>query len=106
MTNTNASRLQRGSAAVGARAGNDGSSPGNHAAIWLWTHKALSIFAIAVAMLWPILRWVISVDVFFKFVLMLWRWNTPGSHAGWTFALHLGIFVVLILLLTSYRPKT
>lgn len=106
MTDTNASRFQRRSAAVDGRADHNGSSPDNQAAIWLWTHKALSICAIAVAMLWPILRWVLSIDVFFKFVLMLWRWNTPGSHAGWTFALHLGVFVGLILLLTSYRPKT
>jgi len=76
MTDTNAPRFQRGSVAVDGCAGNDASQD-NHAAIWLWMHRVLSISAIAVAMFWPILRWVLSIDVFFKFVLMLWSWNTP-----------------------------
>lgn len=106
MTDTNTQRFQRGSAAVNGRVDNDGLSPDSHTAIWLWTNKALSVSAIAVAMFWPILRRVLCIDVFFKFVLMLWRWNTPGSHAGWTFALHLGVFVGLMLLLTGYRSET
>ena len=36
----------------------------------------------------PFLQWALKYDVVFQLVRMLYYWNTPGMHAGWTFLLH------------------
>ena len=57
------------------------------------------------AMVWPILKWIVSIEVFFKFVRMLWHWNTPGVHAGWTFLLHFAVLTALTWFVGVYKPK-
>lgn len=60
---------------------------------------------LAVALLWPLLRWVVAIDVAWQFFRMLYLWNTPGAIAGWTFLLHFAVFVALILFVSSSEPR-
>ena len=58
-----------------------------------------------VALLWPILKWVVAIDVTWQFFRMLYYWHTPGVSAGWTFLLHFGVQVALTYFVGVYRPK-
>ena len=58
-----------------------------------------------VALLWPILKWVVATDVTWQFLRMVYYWHTPGVYAGWTFLLHFGLQVALVYFVGVYRPK-
>ncbi|WP_322075521.1 KleE stable inheritance protein [Burkholderia cenocepacia] len=60
---------------------------------------------VVVVLVWPILRWVIALDVVFQLVRMLWLWHTPGAHAGWAFLLHFAVLTALTYFVSLYKPK-
>lgn len=57
------------------------------------------------ALVWPVLRWVIALDIVFRGAAMVWHWDTPGTYAGWTFAAHFAVFVVLTFFVSVFKPK-
>lgn len=46
-------------------------------------------------LVWPILRWIIGIDVFIQGLRMWWHWHTPGTHAGITFLIHFAVLCAL-----------
>ena len=56
-------------------------------------------------LIWPIVGWVFSVEVFFQLLRMFYYWNTPAIHAGWTFLLHFSALAVLTYMVAFYKPK-
>lgn len=64
--------------------------------------KAVWIMTVLV---WPIVRWIIGIEVGLQFFRMLWYWHTPGVHAGWTFLLHFGVLTALTYFVGAYKPK-
>ena len=64
--------------------------------------KTLWVMTILV---WPFLRWVAALDVVLQFVRMLWKWDTPGAYAGWTFLLHFGVLTAFTYFVSVYKPK-
>ena len=36
---------------------------------------------VVVVLVWPLLKWIVSIDVFFQFIRMDYHWNTPGVFA-------------------------
>lgn len=60
---------------------------------------------IAVVLLWPIARWVVSIDVFIRLLVMFYHWDNPESYAGWTFLFHASFLVALTYYVGVYRPK-
>jgi hypothetical protein len=60
---------------------------------------------VATVLVWPILKWIAAIEVFFQFVRMLYHWNTPGVYAGWTFLLHFGVLTALTYFVSIYKPK-
>ncbi|HUD34561.1 MAG TPA: KleE stable inheritance protein, partial [Variovorax sp.] len=46
-----------------------------------------------VALVWPLLKWVVAIDVTWQFARMLYFWQTPGVHAGWVFLGHFSVLV-------------
>jgi hypothetical protein len=58
-----------------------------------------------ITVLSPLLEWVLKYDVVFQLVRMLYYWNTPGMHAGWTFLLHFGALTFLICYVAFGKPK-
>ncbi|WP_090622472.1 KleE stable inheritance protein [Azotobacter beijerinckii] len=66
----------------------------------LW--RGIWIFTV---LLWPILKWVISIDVFICLVLMAYHWDTPGGNAGWIFLTHFAGLTALTYFVSAYKPK-
>ncbi len=64
--------------------------------------KGIWVFTVLV---WPILKWIISIDCFFQFIRMFYHWNTPGIYAGWTFLLHFSVLTALTYFVSIYKPK-
>ncbi len=56
-------------------------------------------------LVWPILKWVISIDCAFQFIRMLYFWNTAGHYAGAIFLLHFFVLTFLTYFVTIYKPK-
>jgi uncharacterized membrane protein YphA (DoxX/SURF4 family) len=77
----------------------------DHAKVRSIAGNVLYGFLVVVGAFWPILRWILAIDVFFKFLVMLWKWDTPGAHAGWVFVAHMAVLVTLTLLLANHKPK-
>ncbi|MDD5631801.1 MAG: KleE stable inheritance protein [Methylococcales bacterium] len=56
-------------------------------------------------LVWPILKWVVSIDCVFQFIRMLYFWNTAGHYAGAVFLLHFFVLTFLTYFVTIYKPK-
>lgn len=56
-------------------------------------------------LVWPILKWVVSIDCVFQFARMMYHWNTPGVHAGFTFLAHFAVLTALTYFVSIYKPK-
>lgn len=65
----------------------------------------LRFFWIAVVLVWPVLKWLVSIEVFFQFIRMLYHWNTSGVYAGWTFLLHFAMLTALTYFVSIYKPN-
>ena len=64
--------------------------------------KIIWVFGVLV---WPFLKWIVSIDCAFQFIRMLYFWNTAGHYAGATFLLHFFILTFLTYFITIYKPK-
>lgn len=60
---------------------------------------------VVTVLVWPILKWILSIEVFFQFARMLYYWNTPGVFAGWTFMLHFSVLTAITYFVSIYQPK-
>lgn len=60
---------------------------------------------VAVVLVWPVLKWVVSIEVFFQFIRMFYYWGTPGVYAGWTFLLHFAVLTALTYFVSIFKPK-
>ena len=60
---------------------------------------------VTTVLVWPILKWILSIEVFFQFARMLYYWNTPGVIAGWTFLLHFAVLTAITYFVSIYKPK-
>lgn len=56
---------------------------------------AVTVVWFVVSLIWPLLRWILALDVVFQLVRMFWYWETPGVNAGWTFLLHFFVLVAM-----------
>lgn len=65
----------------------------------------LSAVWVVTVLTWPLLKWLVSLDVALQFFRMLYHWNTAGAHAGWTFVLHFGVLFALTCFVAFYKPK-
>lgn len=84
---------------VPAPAGNHKASPakreGSRVVRALW---------MTVVLVWPILKWVLVMDVLFKLIQAMVHWNEPGTHYGWLLLLHFGVLSALTYYV-AWRPK-
>ena len=60
---------------------------------------------VATVLVWPILKWVLSIATFFQFVRMLYHWNTPGVYAGWSFLVYFAVLTAITYFVSIYKPK-
>jgi Uncharacterized KleE stable inheritance protein len=54
--------------------------------------------------LWPVGRWIATIDLSFQLIRTAYYWNTPHVYAGWTFLLHFAVFTAWIYLVGVHRP--
>jgi hypothetical protein len=66
-------------------------------------NKLVKIVHLAVVLVWPILKWLVAIDVTWRFFRMIYFWNTPGSFEGWTFLMHFAFFVWLMMFVSNRR---
>ena len=60
---------------------------------------------VTTALVWPVMKWVLSFNVLFQLFRMLYNWSTPGAYAPWTFFLHFSVLVVLTCFVSLYKPR-
>lgn len=66
--------------------------------------KIIGVVWVITTLLWTVARFVIPVVVFWQFLRMIWLWDTPGSHAGWTFLAYFAGYSALYYFVAFYRP--
>lgn len=64
----------------------------------------LGVVWLITTLAWPLLKWVIAIDVTFQFLRMLYHWDTPGVYAGFTFLLHFFAFAGLQYFVAFFTP--
>lgn len=52
---------------------------------------AYGIFIILIVITWPLLRWLIMIDLGLQLMRMLLLWGEPGIYAGLTCLLHFSV---------------
>jgi hypothetical protein len=67
--------------------------------------EVIGSIQVVTALLWPILKWLLAIDVAWQFVRMVYHWKTPGNYGGWTFLVHFAILVGLTYFVAVYRQK-
>ena len=65
----------------------------------------VQVIHVAIVLLSPLLKWVLSLDCVFQLLRTMFYWNTPGVHAGWTFLLHFAALFALNCYVAFYTPK-
>lgn len=60
---------------------------------------------VVTVLVWPILKWVVSIDCFFQLIRMIYHWDTPGVHAGLTFLAHFAVLTALTYFVSVFKPK-
>lgn len=67
--------------------------------------KVVHLLWIITLLVWPVLRWIIAIDVAFYGFMTALAWDTPDTHYGMKFTIHLLVFVALIYFVTQYKEK-
>jgi hypothetical protein len=65
----------------------------------------VSMVWVIVMLTWPLLKRIASADMIVQSLRLLYYWNAPDVHSGWTFVLHLGAWVGAMCLMFSYTPQ-
>ncbi len=60
---------------------------------------------VTTVLVWPILRWVLSIITFFQFVRMIYHWDTPNVYAGWSFLVCFTVLTAITYFVSVYKPK-
>lgn len=62
---------------------------------WLWFSFVL---------VWPVVKWGLSLIVFYHFIRMLYFWNDPEASAGLVFLAYFSL-LTLLTFFVSNKPK-
>jgi hypothetical protein len=60
---------------------------------------------VVTVLVWPLLKWIVSLDVLFQLIRMVHHWSTTGVYAIWTFLLHFAVLTALTCFVSLYKPK-
>ena len=72
--------------------------------------KRLSTFLlrfiwVVTVLVWPVLKWILSIEVFYRLIRMWYHWNTPDVYVGWTFLSHFLVLTALTYYVSIYKPR-
>jgi hypothetical protein len=63
----------------------------------------VSLVWLVTLLVWPVLKWVLSIEVFFQ---MLRMFVAPArAHAGWTFLMHFAALTAITYFVSIFKPK-
>jgi len=65
----------------------------------------IKVVWVVTLLIWPVLKWVLSIMTFFQGVRMLYHWSTPGMYAGWSFIAHFTVLTAITYFVGVYKPK-
>jgi len=65
----------------------------------------VNLFWVVVVLVWPLLKWIVALDVLFQFIRMVYHWDNPDMNAGWVFLMHFAVLTVLTYFVTVFKPK-
>ena len=65
----------------------------------------IKVVWVVTVLLWPMMKWILSLDVLFQAARMIYHWNTPDVYATWMFIFHLAVLIVLTYFVSLYKPK-
>jgi hypothetical protein len=60
---------------------------------------------VCIVLIWPMMKFILTIDCTVQLILVFYYWNTPGEYAGWTFILHFTIFVIFTYFVSIYKPS-
>ncbi len=66
----------------------------------------LALVWCCVVLAWPVLKWLLSLDVLFQFSKMVYFWGESESNAGWVFAAHFFLLSTLTYMVAFYKPRS
>ena len=66
---------------------------------------AMRILWVLVVLLWPLLKWIMSIDCVIQLMLAIYRWDTTPVHAAFTFGVHFAALTALTYFVAVYKPK-
>ena len=66
---------------------------------------AIGLVWLFLGMFWPLLNWLVAMDVVFQFLRAIYYSNTPAIHATLQAAIHGALYILLSLFVYLYRPK-
>lgn len=76
----------------------------NAVLVTFWRALLRTVWVVTV-LIWPFLKWAISIYIFFLLLQMVGSWDKPGSYAGWTFIFNFAGFVALNYFVSIFKPK-
>lgn len=65
----------------------------------------IDVIWVVIALLFPLLSWIIALDCVVQFIRMMYYWHDKNAHAGVTFLLHIAVLTSLYLFTFLYRPN-
>lgn len=68
-------------------------------------HRLVHIVWLALAIVWPIFKWLFAVDVLFQFVRAMYYHNTLGVFAGVTAMIHASLLIAITYFVEFYGPR-
>ncbi|HEK2843851.1 TPA: hypothetical protein SMT83_003448 [Proteus mirabilis] len=65
----------------------------------------INYVGLILVILFPFLKWIISIDVFFMAMRAIYYWNDPLVHANWDFTIHFIFLVLLVSFVSAFKTK-
>ena len=65
----------------------------------------MRILWVLVVLLWPLLKWIMSIDCVIQLMLTIYRWHNTPIHAAFTFGIHFGALAAMTYFVACYKPK-
>ena len=62
---------------------------------------SLKLAILPIILIWPFLKWIFALDVFFQFLLIFINWNSPNTKSIIIFVLHFLLLTIFTIIVSS-----
>lgn len=67
--------------------------------------NVIKVVWVVTVLVWPILKWVFSIEIFFQLIKFMINWDKEGIYAGIDFFSHFALLTALTYFVSIYKPK-